>query len=319
LNNEDKRVTAFKFFYILSYISTTFITWLWDVKMDWCVLCGFRFTSLIASLTPVPMHPKHPPKSPNHLTLTPTKPNPTQPHLTNTRGLFVDHRGLRPHLLFRRHVWVYYLAIFLDFFLRFLWTVSLLPDATEGGLAYFQLRFRFLTPLLELLRRSMWAWLRLEREQSIRDEQEGLSCPVPSAADDDEAKRRKRACKNRQERTRRLAHIREEVARLTKAVQLIRSRHGSTRALHQPPSSKPSAMDGSASRSGMPGVGGWDEDVDEEGVDGEGEEDGDDDDEVLESQKVMQQDLVSPRSVVVEVGLVLLTFVGIAVWAAKVK
>lgn len=213
---------------------------------------------------------------------------------------------------------MYYLAIVADLLLRFLWTVSLLPEATVGSLAYFQLRVRFLTPLLELLRRSMWAWLRLEREQSIRDEQEGLflaagPCMAGAAGGVEEAKRRKRACRNKQERARRLARIREEVAQLTKTAQLLRSRHGSTRASRV-------TLDGSTSRSGVPGVGGWDEDVDEEGAaaqEMESEEDEDEDEEVLEAQKVMQKDLVSQRSVVMEVGLVLGFFVGIAVWAAR--
>ena len=215
------------------------------------------------------------------------------------------------------------MAIIADLFLRFLWTISLLPEATSGRLAYFQLRVRFLTPLVELLRRSMWAWLRLEKEQSVRDGQAGLLATAET-----DAKRQKRACKNKAERTRRLARIADEVAALTKAVKFMRpNKTGSTRSLQ---SLSPVLAGGgggggggggnvdtsTSAGAGLPGVSHWDEDTDEgQGEDEEGE--GDDDDEVLESQKVMQRDLVSHRSVVLEVCVVLIAFVGIGVWAAQ--
>jgi hypothetical protein len=60
-------------------------------------------------------------------------------------------------------------AVVVDLLLRFLWTVSLLPEAQEGILADFQYRVRFILPFCELLRRSMWSWFRLENEQLARD------------------------------------------------------------------------------------------------------------------------------------------------------
>jgi len=130
-------------------------------------------------------------------------------------GLFQNRKGLRSHLLFRRHVWVYYSAIILDLVLRFLWTVSLLAQATAGPLYKFQFRVRFFTPLLELLRPSVWAWLRLEHEQSLRDMREGATVVR------DDTLREKRANKSKAERTQRLEGIACEVTRLCKAVQSI--------------------------------------------------------------------------------------------------
>jgi len=80
------------------------------------------------------------------------------------------HPLLRQRLMFRRHVWVYYLAIIVDLILRFLWTVTLLPAAPTGPVAYYQYRFKYFLPAVELFRRSMWAWFRLESEQVRRDQ-----------------------------------------------------------------------------------------------------------------------------------------------------
>jgi len=78
---------------------------------------------------------------------------------------------LRGRLLFRRHIWFYYVAIILDLVLRFLWTLTLLPSATTGPLQYFQYRYKHFLPGVELLRRSMFSWLRFEKEQICKDDE----------------------------------------------------------------------------------------------------------------------------------------------------
>jgi len=80
-----------------------------------------------------------------------------------------NYRFLRGRLLFRRHIWFYYVAIILDLLLRFLWTLTLLPAATDGPLQYFQYRYKHFLPGAELLRRSMWTWLMFENQQIERD------------------------------------------------------------------------------------------------------------------------------------------------------
>ncbi len=61
-------------------------------------------------------------------------------------------------------VW-YYAAMILDLILRFLWTLTLIPDTSDNPLsAGLQ---NYLLPFLaigEVLRRSMWALLRVENE-----------------------------------------------------------------------------------------------------------------------------------------------------------
>ena len=234
-------------------------------------------------------------------------------------GLFQNRKGLRSHLLFRRHVWVYYTAIVLDLVLRFLWTVSLLPQATAGPLYKFQFRVRFFTPPLELFRRSVWSWLRLEHEQSLRDVREGTT------AVRDDTLREKRANKSKAERTQRLEEIACEVTRLCKAVQYIGSstkakavvtgsgsmRGGTTtRGGASQADLGTGALDGSTSTSN-PGMTNWDEDHAGEADD----DDDDDEDALVDAQKNLQKDLVSHRSVVLEVCVVLCSFVGLAIWA----
>eukprot|EP00736_Rhodelphis_marinus_P006340 Rmarinus@m.1259 len=71
---------------------------------------------------------------------------------------------LRRRLMFRR-VWVYYVAMVADFFLRFLWTLTLVPAAGHPLLSGFVQRY--LDPFLmviEIFRRSMWGCFRLEYE-----------------------------------------------------------------------------------------------------------------------------------------------------------
>jgi len=76
---------------------------------------------------------------------------------------------LRARLLFHRHVWFYYFAIILDLFLRFLCTLTLVHPASHKQVAFIQRRSRDWLPALELFRRSMWSWLRLEALQIKRD------------------------------------------------------------------------------------------------------------------------------------------------------
>lgn len=230
-------------------------------------------------------------------------------------GLFQNRKGLRSHLLFRRHVWIYYSAIVLDLVLRFLWTVSLLPQATSGFVYDFQVRVRFFTPPLELLRRSIWAWLKLEREQSLRDIEDGVL---------EDMLRQKRASKNKAERTRRLEEIANEVTRLCKAVEFAQARGAAQQTsrggklLDMSTSSSSRTLGRSNNSTMNPGVRDWDDD--HVGDNNTVEEDEDEDmagyEDVLEAQKKLQKDLVSHRSVVVEVCVVLFTFVGLAVWAA---
>jgi hypothetical protein len=236
-------------------------------------------------------------------------------------GLFQNRNGLRRHLLFRRHVWVYYTAIVLDLVLRFLWTVSLLPQATAGPLYKFQFRVRFFTPPLELFRRSVWSWLRLEHEQSLRDVQEGTTGVR------DDTLREKRAYKSKAERTQRLEEIACEVTRLCKAAKCIGSSNkakavatgsdsmrGETATTRGGAShadlGNTGALGGSASTSN-PGMSHWDEDHAGEADD----DDYEDEDALVDAQKNLQKDLVSHRSVILEVCVVLCFFVGLAIWA----
>ncbi|OQS07139.1 hypothetical protein THRCLA_00851 [Thraustotheca clavata] len=64
--------------------------------------------------------------------------------------------------------WCYYLAIMLDFFLRFFWTLTLVPSSGYGPIpGHIQL---YLDPVLasaEVFRRSMWGLLRVEYEHIV--------------------------------------------------------------------------------------------------------------------------------------------------------
>jgi len=74
----------------------------------------------------------------------------------------VEHKGLGPRLMFP-HVQWYYIAIVVDVCLRFLWVSSLVPP--DSG-AQFALP-NYLTAAvmaLEILRRTVWGFLRLENE-----------------------------------------------------------------------------------------------------------------------------------------------------------
>ncbi|EQC41991.1 hypothetical protein SDRG_00838 [Saprolegnia diclina VS20] len=73
---------------------------------------------------------------------------------------------LRQTLLYPK--WTYYVAIVLDFFLRFFWTLTLVPSSGYGPIpGHIQL---YLDPVLasaEVFRRSMWGLLRVEYEHIV--------------------------------------------------------------------------------------------------------------------------------------------------------
>jgi hypothetical protein len=74
----------------------------------------------------------------------------------------VEYKGLGPRLMFPA-IWWYYVAIVVDVILRFLWVTSLVPP--DSG-AQFSLP-NYLTSAvmaLEILRRTVWGFLRLEQE-----------------------------------------------------------------------------------------------------------------------------------------------------------
>ena len=74
--------------------------------------------------------------------------------------------GLRSTLLFKKY-YVYYIAIILDFILRFTWSLKLSPHLQ----AYYELESGILVlEVLEILRRYLWSFFRLEWE-TIRKSQ----------------------------------------------------------------------------------------------------------------------------------------------------
>ena len=65
------------------------------------------------------------------------------------------------------HRWPYGVALVLDFFLRFLWTLTLTPTRVDGSTPFGSFVNATLAPMLpyfEIGRRSMWSLIRLERE-----------------------------------------------------------------------------------------------------------------------------------------------------------
>jgi hypothetical protein len=83
------------------------------------------------------------------------------PSCTSKIDIFPKNLFLRAKLLYPEY-WSYYLAIPLDFILRFSWVVSLMPASFV---------FNFAGPtlavclgMLEILRRSMWSHFRVEME-----------------------------------------------------------------------------------------------------------------------------------------------------------
>ncbi|KAL8281446.1 hypothetical protein RQP46_006130 [Phenoliferia psychrophenolica] len=70
------------------------------------------------------------------------------------------HFLLRPELGFKDHVWVYYVAIVLDFLLRFSWVLYLAPEAVAPSVT---LR-GFIIAAMEVGRRVIWNAFRVESE-----------------------------------------------------------------------------------------------------------------------------------------------------------
>ncbi|CAI5710773.1 unnamed protein product [Peronospora effusa] len=60
------------------------------------------------------------------------------------------------------HKWVYYAAIVADLFLRFAWTLTLIPP--RGAAHWLPLYLQPFTMVLELFRRTFWSFFRLENE-----------------------------------------------------------------------------------------------------------------------------------------------------------
>jgi len=73
-----------------------------------------------------------------------------------------EHKFLGPRLMYPSLLW-YYIAIFMDVFLRFLWVTSLVPPDSGAVFAF----PNYLTALVlaaEIFRRTVWGFLRLEQE-----------------------------------------------------------------------------------------------------------------------------------------------------------
>ena len=73
-----------------------------------------------------------------------------------------EHKFLGPRLMFPNVMW-YYIAIFLDVFLRFLWVTSLVPP-DSGAIFAFPNYLTALVMAAEIFRRTMWGFFRLEQE-----------------------------------------------------------------------------------------------------------------------------------------------------------
>jgi len=125
----------------MSFVGTTLYQYFWDVRMDWGLgNCGSKNTFL------------------------------------------------RDKLIYKSKI-LYFLAIIIDLVLRFFWTLSLLPEKGIGPFpVHIQVCIPFLTPLTEattnaillqlyldpvfasaeVFRRSMWSYLRVEYEHTVR-------------------------------------------------------------------------------------------------------------------------------------------------------
>ncbi|TYZ53839.1 hypothetical protein PybrP1_009810, partial [[Pythium] brassicae (nom. inval.)] len=71
-----------------------------------------------------------------------------------------EHKFLSDRQMFSR-TWVYYVAIVADLFLRFAWTLSLVPPQSSRMLPLYLQPF---TMVAELFRRTFWSFFRLENE-----------------------------------------------------------------------------------------------------------------------------------------------------------
>lgn len=214
---------------------------------------------------------------------------------------------LRDHLLFRRNIWVYYTAIIVDLILRFLWTVTLLPAAPGGPVAYYQYRFKYFLPAVELFRRSMWAWFRLESEQVRRDHQTNSRDHHAAAGHVKPLLGRSQA-----ERMRRLDKIRAGVNHLMVISNTVDPK---LRKFNEEEEGVPSgAGDGGRGGGGaeLERASSIDQDEDEEEEEYDEEEE-----ELLAAQVAMQKAAAARRSTMVEVLIILGVFVGIGLMAMK--
>ncbi|KAF0686520.1 Aste57867_21707 [Aphanomyces stellatus] len=92
--------------------------------------------------------------------------------------------GLRPLRIYP--TWVYYAAMVVDLFLRFGWTLTLIPAQGYGPFPS-HIQF-FIDPILasaEVFRRSMWGLLRVEYEHTIQLASSRKSIDVTTAVDDE--------------------------------------------------------------------------------------------------------------------------------------
>ena len=78
------------------------------------------------------------------------------------------HKFLGPRLMFPHQEW-YYVAIFMDIFLRFLWVTSLVPP-DSGAVFAFPNYLTALVMAAELFRRTVWGFFRLEQEHRANTE-----------------------------------------------------------------------------------------------------------------------------------------------------
>lgn len=69
---------------------------------------------------------------------------------------------LGPRLMFPKPIY-YYSVIFIDLFLRFMWVLSLIPPQSGASFAIPNY-LTAVTMILELLRRTLWSFFRLENE-----------------------------------------------------------------------------------------------------------------------------------------------------------
>jgi hypothetical protein len=76
-----------------------------------------------------------------------------------------EFNWLGPRLMFPHQGW-YYIAIFADIFLRFLWVTSLVPP-DSGAVFAFPNYLTALVVAAEILRRTMWGFFRLEQEVRV--------------------------------------------------------------------------------------------------------------------------------------------------------
>ncbi|RYG65306.1 hypothetical protein EON64_12210, partial [archaeon] len=113
-------------------IFSTLYKWWWDVVMDWG-LCEIL--------------PSWPPWASATSSSLRSSPSP---------------KLLLRHLIMYPSLTVYYVAIFADLLMRFMWTLSLIsPDSGQRLVGY---QFSFFLGTIEILRRGMWACFRIEYE-----------------------------------------------------------------------------------------------------------------------------------------------------------